>query len=210
MDAPVQTPAYLWFDLEFSSLDVSRARILQAALVITDTRLRRLGPPEEDIHLHVQLPPGSRVSPWVQENLAPVLAACRSPLAVREDELDRRLAEAVDRVLGSPSQEMAMRPVLAGNSVHMDLALARRALPRFAQRLHYRLLDVSAVKVLWQDVWAGEPFDKNSPAVIRQYFPEAAIPAAEAAIHDAYYDVQASIAELAFYLRRLRIQPEAR
>jgi oligoribonuclease (3'-5' exoribonuclease) len=38
--------------------------------------------------------------------------------------------------------------------------------------------------------------------MIRRYFPEAVLPDSFSR-HDAYYDVQASIAELAFYRRHL-------
>ena len=70
-------------------------------------------------------------------------------------------------------------------------------LPMFGSRLHYRLLDVSSIKIQWQD-WAGqEPFDKESVDQLNQYFPSGGIDAANA--HDALFDIKASIAELAFY-----------
>ena len=66
---------------------------------------------------------------------------------------------------------------------------------------------MSALKVLWLDRWEGEPFDKNDPVLIRRHFPEARIPPAASELHDAYFDVQASIAELACYLGRIRVAP---
>jgi oligoribonuclease (3'-5' exoribonuclease) len=45
-------------------------------------------------------------------------------------------------------------------------------------------------------------FDKRNPEIIRQYFPDAVLTVLGGR-HDAYYDLQASIAELAFYRRHL-------
>ncbi|MEI8060519.1 MAG: hypothetical protein WCG67_10210, partial [Ferruginibacter sp.] len=61
----------------------------------------------------------------------------------------------VDAVVGPVAKDIKRRPVLAGNTVHMDLAMIRKFLPGFAQRIHYRLLDVSTVKLLWNDWGAG-------------------------------------------------------
>ena len=36
------TPAYLWFDSEFTSLDPDQGRLLQVALLVTDSALNRL------------------------------------------------------------------------------------------------------------------------------------------------------------------------
>jgi len=79
--------------------------------------------------------------------------------------------------------------------------LARKFFPLFVSRLHYRLLDVSAVKVLWQDWTDGEEFKKDDPKVVKKYFPEADLRRLRQ--HDACYDIVASAAELAFYRENL-------
>ncbi len=196
-----QTKAYAWFDAEFTSLDLDRARLLQVAVIVTDNRLNRLAPPEEDLNLCIRLEEGEPVSPWVAENLPALVAQCRSAGAVSIAEADRRIAALLDRHCATPCAEMADRPVLAGNSVHNDWYLMRRFLPEFARRLHYRLLDVSALKIQWMD-WIGQPpFDKDNLELINRHFPGGGIGAANA--HDALFDIKASIAELAFYRSRL-------
>lgn len=206
---PVTSPAYLWFDTEFTGLDVRHARLLQVALLVTDTTLRRLVPPSDDLNLCIRLDPDVVVSEWVEKNLADLLTRCRSDKAVSVEEADRRLAALVDRTVGPPAKEIKRRPVLAGNAVHMDMELVRRFLPEFASRLHYRLLDVSALKVIWNDSRPGQEFDKDSPDTIRRYLPESLdLPAADK--HDAYYDIHASLAELNYYRENMRLTGETR
>ncbi len=193
---------YVWFDTEYSSLELETASLLQVAAVITDTILRRVLPRERDLRLTIKFPDGETLSPWVEQNLPELVRACRSSEAVDIAEADYRLAAYIDEVAGPPAAIEKKRPVLAGNSIHEDRALIRRFLPRFLNRLNYRHLDVTALKLEWKLLRSEREFDKSNPDMIRCYFPDAVLPASFSR-HDAYYDVQASIAELAFYRRHL-------
>ena len=193
---------YVWFDTEYSSLELETAVLLQVAALITDTSLRRVLPQEHDVRLVIRLPEGKKLSGWVERNLPDLVRACRSDEAVGVAEADNRLAAYVDAVVGLPADREDDRPVLAGNSVHADWWLIRRFLPRFLSRLHYRQLDVTAFKLEWKRLHPDAEFDKENPEIIRGCFPEADL-LTSASRHDAYYDVQASIAELAFYRRHL-------
>ena len=196
-----KSSAYVWFDAEFTSLELDQARLLQVAVIITDTDLRRLAPEEADLNLCIRLGEGEGVSEWVAENLPVLVEQCRSDDAVSMEEADLRIAALLDQYCGTPCSEMADRPVLAGNSVHNDWFLMRKFLPMFGSRLHYRLLDVSTIKIQWQD-WVGQqPFNKESVEQLNQYFPGGGIDSANA--HDALFDIKASIAELAFYRSQL-------
>lgn len=202
MKTSYKSTAYLWFDTEYTGLDLEKASLLQVALVITDADLKRLTPPGEDINLFVKLPRGKKVSPWIEENMPDILAACRSPEALPVDKVDERLAELVARYVTVPAGEDKRKPILAGNSIHSDWYLARKYLPKFHSLLHYRQLDVTALKLQWQDWFQGEEFDKDNADLLREFFPGAALPDGGKR-HDAHYDAQASIAELAFYRQRL-------
>ncbi len=196
--------AYVWFDAEFTSLELDHANLLQVAVILTDTELNRLHPPESDLNLCIRLNDGDEVSPWVAENLSGLVAECRSENAVSVEEADTQISALLDEYCGAPSSSVSDRPVLAGNSVHNDWFLLRRFLPKFGLRLHYRLLDVSTIKIQWAD-WAGQnPFDKESVEQLNQYFPGGGIDAANA--HDALFDIKASIAELAFYRSKLGLK----
>jgi oligoribonuclease len=199
---PTPTPAYLWFDTEFTSLDPSQARLLQVALLVTDINLNRLTPPEDDLNICIALEDGAPVSGWVEENLADLLAQCRSDTAVPVAEADAQLAALVDKAVGPAAKDIADRPVLAGNAVHMDLLMARLFLPDFEKRLHYRLLDVSTLKLLWNDHHPGEAFEKDTAGAVAANLPDGIAPPTGEA-HDAYYDIHASLAEMNYYRGRL-------
>ncbi len=193
---------YVWFDTEFTSLDLEKAWLLQVAALITDSGLKRVLPPEKDLSLNIRLAPGMEVSEWVEENLPDLLKKCRSPQAVEISEADRLLAAYVDEAAGPPAEAENSRPVLAGNSVHMDWMIARRFLPLFSERLHYRHLDVTSFKLEWQRLHPGTDLEKDEKKFILRHFPGAVLPAEEAR-HSAYFDIQASIAELSFYRKNL-------
>ena len=202
-DAKNKSAAYLWFDTEFTSLDLEQAILLQVSMVVTDVNLQRVSAPDDDFNVYLRHPGDDALSPWVRENLEHVLQHCRAPDAVEPARVDELLCAYLERILGSPAAEMDRRPVIAGNTVHADVYLGRRLLPEFIQRCHYRILDVSSLKILWGDMFEGEPFDKDSAEQVCRYFPGASLPASGLA-HDALYDVQASIAELAYYRAHLR------
>ena len=202
MDVQYRSTAYVWFDTEYSDLDFDRARLLQVAAILTDADLQRLHPPEQDVKLYVRLPDDAPVSPWVEDNLKDVLRICRSELAEPVADVEQHLLDWLDRYVTLPGGEDKRRPILAGNSVHADWWLARRYLPRFLARLHYRHLDVTALKLQWQDWRGGEAFDKDNAELMRSYFPGPLV-GVDSGRHDAHYDVQASIAELNYYRHTL-------
>src|SRR5439155_26243237 len=83
----------------------------------------------------------------------------------------------------SPSQHVQFgEGMLAGTSIYMDrLSLARHT-PAFERYLHYRMLDVSSLKVL-----------------TRAWHPNAPGRTKDDASHTVLSDLRASIAELAHY-----------
>jgi oligoribonuclease (3'-5' exoribonuclease) len=193
----------LWFDTEFSDLNVEKAALMQVAVLATDFEGNRLLPKEEDINLVVRPPLGTLFSEWVQENLAGLIDQCNSPVAVPLEEADRLLHDYAEKAGGGPHVSISDCPVLAGNSVHMDYVVARTKLPTFYQALNYRLLDVSGIKLVWEDAHPGNPVEKESAEFLKTYGIEDLV---EGAPHDAYYDIQASIAEYRFYRKNfLRI-----
>jgi oligoribonuclease len=193
--------AYVWFDTEFTSLELDEARLLQVAVMLTDKDLRRITPPGEDINFYIRLPENARLSPWVKKNIPGLIKKCQSHAAVPVEEVDARLTAFVDRWCGTPLKTVQKRPVMAGNSIHTDWLLARKFFPVFVSRLHYRLLDVSALKIQWFDVKGGAEFKKDDPKTVKKYFPEADLRRLRQ--HNACYDIVASAAELAFYRENL-------
>lgn len=195
-------PGYLWIDAEFSSLELESAEILQIALMATDASLKRLAPPEKDLVLFIHRKDDRGISPWVKENIPHIVKGCLGPNAVSLSDAEVRLCRYIDSVIGPIQEKSDARPLIAGNSVHNDWLLLRRFFPGVLRRAHYRLLDVSTFKTQWSDWYRREVPDKKDPAFVRRYFPEAVL-REDMKEHDAYFDIQASIAELAFYREHL-------
>ena len=195
-----RTEYYIWFDTEYSDLNLEKAKLLQVSALITDTSLRRVAPPEDDVTLPIRLSIRDKLSTWVEQNIPDLIRACRSELAVDIAEADQRLAYYVDAVVGPPAANERERPFLAGNSIHADWWMIHHFLPHFRDRLNYRHLDVTSFKLEWQRIYPDIEFEKENSDTIRKYFPDALIPTTETR-HNAYYDLQASIAELAYYRR---------
>ena len=64
----MKSEAYIWFDAEFSSLDLEQASLLQEAAIITDRELRPLD--EHAVVDWVILEAQTEVSPWVANHLS--------------------------------------------------------------------------------------------------------------------------------------------
>lgn len=206
IELPTESTAYLWFDTEYSSLELGKARLLQVALVITDIHLNRIGPASDDLNVFIKTTEDVPLSPWVMENMPDLVSRCRSNAAVTVDEADRLLAGHIDRHVVVPLGDDKKKPILAGNSIHSDWYLVLQFLPQMLQRLHYRHLDVTTLKLQWQDHALGEKFEKDDVKLVRKHFPGLVVNA-DSKLHDAYYDCQASIAELAYYRKRLFKRP---
>ena len=192
---------YVWFDAEFSSLELEQAALLQVATVATDIHLKPLSDDLGSLEMAIQLDPSVEVSPWVKEHLSGLITRCSEVSAVSLEEADIRLSEWLQTHFGSCSKPIHERPILAGNSVHNDWLMVRRHLPKFHRGLHYRLLDVSSFKTVWEAWGEGFSFDKEQLDELNRYFPGGGIDTL--AHHDAMFDIKASIAELAFYREKL-------
>jgi oligoribonuclease (3'-5' exoribonuclease) len=198
---------YLWFDAEFTSLKLEKARLLQIAMVATNARLERVSPSTPDFNCAIRLEPDTDCDPWVRDNLQDLLTTCRSDQAVPLDTADHQLAAYIDTVVGLVPDDEGSRPVLAGNSVHNDWYLARKYLPALVSRINYRLLDVSGWKLVYRSLNGSDPFDKDDPEIVKQHCPVDFN--SSYSHHDAHFDILASLAELNFYLQRVRphLQP---
>lgn len=166
----------LWMDLEMTGLDPVNDVILEVAAEITDLDFKTLGNYEAIVRQ-----PSETVVERMQKNI------WWKDFPANRDELLRKTAdgkpgEQVERELIELIEEHfgAEPAVLAGNSIHNDRAFIKKWWPKLDLKLHYRMLDVSAWKVLMQGKY-GVTFEKRE-------------------VHRAFDDIQASIAELQHYL----------
>lgn len=191
-------PYLVWFDTEYSTLELEQAHLLQVAMVITNMQGRRIASPDQDLVTPVQLPPGAPVSDFVAKECPAIVTQARSGTAPTVAAVDQLLATTIDALIGPMAAKIKDRPILAGNTIHADWWFAQRFLPQFLGRLHYRMLDVSSLKILWLDSKLGPEFEKENITLMQEHLPGWTLPK-QAKRHDALYDVMCSIAELNFY-----------
>ncbi len=203
---------YCWFDTEYTTLELERARLLEVALVVTDDALLPLPGPSKSVpegllrrdgfSAFLTPPPEAEISEHVKENYRPLLERCRREGRSVAD-VDAHLSSYMDSFPETRIARVHERPVLAGNSIYADYFLARKFLPRFLSHLNYRLFDVTTLKLEWLFHYREKKFEKRgSPESLRELYRGQDPIAGDK--HDAYYDVQASISELAFYRSRLK------
>lgn len=166
----------LWVDLEMTGLDVRNDVILEIAAEITDFNFKTLANYEAIIKQ-----PKKVVLERMQKNI------WWAGFPENRDEFVRKLdsgksSEQVENELIQLIEEhFGNEPaVLAGNSIHNDRNFIKQWWPQLDLKLHYRMLDVSAWKVFMQGRY-GVSFEKKE-------------------VHRAFDDIQASIAELQYYL----------
>ena len=166
----------LWVDLEMTGLDVGQDVILEVAAEITDFDFKTLASyeaivsqPKDLVVERMQKNIWWADFPANRDEFVAKMASGTPPQQVEQD-----LIKLVDEYFkGEPA-------VLAGNSIHNDRNFIKHWWPQLDLKLHYRMLDVSAWKVLMQGKY-GVKFEKKE-------------------VHRAFDDIQASIAELQHYL----------
>jgi oligoribonuclease len=166
----------LWIDMEMTGLDVEREVVIEVAAIVTNMELKEL----ETYHAIVKQPQEylDRMDDWNKQHhgesgLTAAVAAGRDPAVVEDD-----LLKLIARHFSEP-------PVLAGNSIGQDRLFINKHFRRLAAKLHYRLLDVTAWKIMMTERFKLKHEKKNS--------------------HRAVDDIRESIAELAFYLSHVRV-----
>jgi len=174
----------LWVDLEMTGLDPTKDVILEVAAEITDFDFKTLGSYEARIHHNKEVViDRMRVNDVWWKNYP----ENRDEFVGKLDQ-GKPLQQVEQELIALVKKHFGNEPaVLGGNSIHNDRNFMKYWWPELDLKLHYRMLDVSALKVVMQGKY-GLEFEKKE-------------------VHRAFDDIQASIAELQYYLAWLR-QPE--
>ena len=173
----------LWVDLEMTGLDPVEDRILEVAAVITDwdfkeiatyEAVKKVGP-----RLMAQRMEVAKAF-WDQNPAARDALIAQNLDGKNGRVVENELLAFIDEHIGTDQQVL-----LAGNSIHQDRRFITNEWHRLDERLHYRMLDVSAWKVVFEGKY-NKRFVK----------PEA---------HRALSDIRGSIEELQYYLGKVTV-----
>lgn len=177
IDKNAPTTKLLWVDLEMTGLDSEENVIIEVAAEVTDWTFKTLASYEAVIYQPDEALEHSNA--WAKEQHA------KSGLTERVRTEGRPEKDVVHELVGFITAQFGNEPaVLAGNSIHNDRLFIKRWWAEVEDLLHYRMLDVSSWKLVMQGKY-DVSFDKNDA-------------------HRAFDDIQASIAELQFYLEYLK------
>lgn len=166
----------LWIDLEMTGLDPEQDVILEIAGEVTNFQLETLDSFEMRIKQSQKT-----VLDRMQKNVFWQEYPVNRDDFVRGLDSAKPLAMAEKELIDLVEHHFGAEPVmLAGNSIYNDRLFIKKHLPKLELKLHYRMLDVSSFKILFQGRF-GVDFKKNNN-------------------HRAFDDIQASIAELQYYL----------
>lgn len=171
----------LWIDLEMTGLDPIKDRILEVGAIATDWDFKEVARYEAVKKVGPSLMKKRMVGEF-WDTFSEVRAAliAQNPTGKSGRIVENELLEFID------THFKADEPVLlAGNSIHQDRKFIENEWGRLNARLHYRMLDVSA----WKVVFDGKYKKKFAK-------PEA---------HRALEDICGSIEELEYYLKKVKV-----
>jgi oligoribonuclease len=172
----------LWVDLEMTGLEPTKDVILEIAAEITDFDFKTLASYEARIyHKKETVVDRMQKNIWWKdfpENRDDFINKLDQGKPLHQ--VERELIELLKVQFGNEPA------VLGGNSIHNDRNFMKYWWPELDLKLHYRMLDVSTLKIFMQGKY-GVEYEKKE-------------------IHRAFDDIQASIAELQYYIEWLRKQ----
>ena len=162
----------MWIDLEMTGLDVEKEVIIEAAVIITDHTLTT----QDTYHSVIKQPQKyiEGMDEWNKTHHSRSGLIDKIPGGNTPEEVELDLIALVDKHFQNE------QPVIAGNSISQDRTFINKYFPDFADRLHYRMLDVSAWKLVFKFMY-NKRFEKTET-------------------HQAMDDIKESIAEMKYYL----------
>ena len=164
----------LWVDLEMTGLNPVKDRICEVAAIATDLKLNEIARYEAIVKVPYKLMEERMTGDFWEQN-----AKARDALMAQNKD-GKSIKTVEQELLDFINQYCPKELYLAGNSIHQDRKFIEREMPELNKRLHYRMLDVSAWKIYFENA-LSKKFTK----------PEN---------HRALDDINGSIEELKWYL----------
>ena len=170
----------VWIDCEMTGLDLTKDKLVEVAVLITDSELNILDP-----GLDLVISADEADLTGMNDVVAEMHAKSGLTDAVRASTLT--IADAEQQLLAYIRQFVPERRTapLCGNSIGTDRGFLARDMPELDDHLHYRMVDVSSVKELARR-WFPRVYFAQPPKGLA---------------HRALADIIESVRELAYYRR---------
>ena len=164
----------LWVDLEMTGLDPEKDRIMEVAAIATDWKFNPVDSMTAVVKVDPKVIKERMVGDFWEKNKESYDSLVgQNESGLPSKEVEKKLLEFVDKNFSGTIY-------LAGNSIHQDRRFIAREWKELDEKLHYRMLDVSAWKIFFENAM-GVFFTK-------------------AENHRALDDIEGSIDELKYYL----------
>lgn len=136
-----------WVDIETTGLDPQVHSVIEVAVILTTSTLKKLGQ-----------------FTWMEPYQEPVIWSKQAEAMHRYSGLLEKFMESkskgllTDKIDKFLEKHKAVKPVMAGNSVHFDKKFLERFNPKFFDdKFHYRLLDISSISRFMTDLGFEKP-----------------------------------------------------
>ena len=165
-----------WLDMEMTGLNPEHDRIIEVAMIITDSDLNVLAQSEVFV-IHQPDNIIDHMDAWntATHNRTGLVTKVKSS-TLTEAQAEEKLLDFISAWIPEKSSPMC------GNSIHQDRRFMVRYMPRLEAYFHYRNLDVSTLKELAK---------RWNPAIAKGVTKKGA--------HQALDDIKESIEEMAYY-----------
>lgn len=133
----------VWIDLEMTGLNIEVDRILEIACIITDGNLTKSveGP---DLVIHQTKECLDGMGEWCKSHhAASGLTKKVLQSTISEREAEKQVIEFVKKHIGG-----TYKPLLAGNSIYVDLQYMKKYMPELAGIFSHVVVDVSSISAL--------------------------------------------------------------
>jgi oligoribonuclease len=172
-----------WIDLEMTGLAVEKEVIIECAALVTDYEFRVLDTYEAVVNQpNIYL---ERMDDWNREHHSASGLTAKVPFGKTPDQVEEDLLNLLNRHWPKIERKED-RPILAGNSIAQDRLFIDKYFTRFAEKLHYRMLDVSSFKIIFNNKFDLKYQKQNA--------------------HRALDDIKESVEELKYYLRHFDVR----
>lgn len=166
----------LWVDLEMTGLNPEKDKIIEVAAIATGWDLEPIASYTAVVKVDEELMKERMVGSFWEANKESRDALIEQNGSGKSvEEVEKELVDFVNEHHNNRTGKM----ILSGNSIHQDRKFIDREMPKLASKLHYRMLDVSAWKVYFENV-LNKKFIKREA-------------------HRALDDIMGSIEELRYY-----------
>lgn len=179
---PDKTEKLLWLDMEMTGLDVNKEVIIEVACIVTDMNFKEY----ESFETVVKQPQSylDNMDDWNTSHHGNSGLTAKVPFGMEPSAVEYKLTSMIERHWPDWKKSKQHRPILAGNSIAQDRLFIDAYFKQVSNMLHYRVLDVSSWKIIFNNKFDLHYKKQNS--------------------HRALDDIRESIGELRFYIDKMQ------